>query len=537
MAKASKTNGKAAASKAAPVKAAAAPTKAAASKKAAPAPAPKAKAKTTPAKKTNGKAAAAPPTPANDAEDAEEDDEDEDFEDVEDSSSDEEEDGLDVSRKGMERLLAALGEDSLDEMSKAALEQLGDGADDDDDEDEEEEDDDEEEEGDDEEDEDEDEEMEGEVTLEEGNDEDEEDEDEEEDIELDALDGATASALPEEIRGMRTNRVKQNNTEALRRVLDEVRAGAASSGGADGKGKAKGKLPWIETMSIVWNKSVEEEVGEDGKDDDLRRELSFYQQALHAAVEGRKLVETAGVTFSRPSDYFAEMVKTDVHMERVRQRLLDERAGIKASEDAKRQRELKKFGKKVQVEKLLERQRSKRQMEEKIKGLKRKHSGLDEDGAGGAGKSAFAGTEDFDVRLEEAIGNNASSSDGPNKKARTSEGSTRGGARGGARGAKMPRTARDTKYGYGGKKRHAKENTAESSADLYGEAGGRGGRGGRGGGRGGARGGGRGGSGGRGGGRGAARGSFGGSSRGGGRGGARGGGNRPGKARRSDSRK
>jgi len=65
------------------------------------------------------------------------------------------------------------------------------------------------------------------------------------------------------------------------------------------------------------------------------------------------------------------MVKTDEHMERVRQRLLDERAGIKASEEAKRQRELKKFGKKVQVEKGLERQREKKRMEESVKGLKR----------------------------------------------------------------------------------------------------------------------------------------------------------------------
>jgi len=58
-------------------------------------------------------------------------------------------------------------------------------------------------------------------------------------------------------------------------------------------------------------------------------------------------------------------------MERVRQRLLDESAGIKASEEAKRQRELKKFGKKVQVEKTLERQKSKKDLQERVKGLKR----------------------------------------------------------------------------------------------------------------------------------------------------------------------
>jgi rRNA-processing protein EBP2 len=51
--------------------------------------------------------------------------------------------------------------------------------------------------------------------------------------------------------------------------------------------------------------------------------------------------------------------------------LLDETAAVKASEDAKRQRELKKFGKKVQVEKLQERQKKKTEDMEKIKMLKR----------------------------------------------------------------------------------------------------------------------------------------------------------------------
>jgi Eukaryotic rRNA processing protein EBP2 len=51
--------------------------------------------------------------------------------------------------------------------------------------------------------------------------------------------------------------------------------------------------------------------------------------------------------------------------------LLDETAGVQASEDAKRQRDLKKFGKKVQIEKLQERQKKKTEDMEKIKMLKR----------------------------------------------------------------------------------------------------------------------------------------------------------------------
>lgn len=65
------------------------------------------------------------------------------------------------------------------------------------------------------------------------------------------------------------------------------------------------------------------------------------------------------------------MVKSDAHMERIRQRLLDESASIKKSEDKRKEREGKKFGKQVQIEKLKERERSKKDMEDRLKGLKR----------------------------------------------------------------------------------------------------------------------------------------------------------------------
>lgn len=75
--------------------------------------------------------------------------------------------------------------------------------------------------------------------------------------------------------------------------------------------------------------------------------------------------------FTRPDDFFAEMVKTDAHMERIRQRLLDESAGIAKSEARRREREGKKIGKQVQLEKLKEREYNKKDMEERLKGLKR----------------------------------------------------------------------------------------------------------------------------------------------------------------------
>lgn len=96
-----------------------------------------------------------------------------------------------------------------------------------------------------------------------------------------------------------------------------------------------------------------------------------YKQALHSADAARALAVKHKLPFTRPSDYFAEMVKSDSHMERIRQRLLNEQAGIKKSEDKRKEREGKKFGKQVQIEKLKERERGKKEMEERLKSLKR----------------------------------------------------------------------------------------------------------------------------------------------------------------------
>ncbi|CAM0141132.1 rRNA-processing protein EBP2 [Umbelopsis sp. WA50703] len=212
-------------------------------------------------------------------------------------------------------------------------------------------------------------------------------------------------------------KVTINNEAALKRITEEF--------------KLK-DLPWIEIMSVTSSEPIEL----DDVHDDLKRELAFYQQALEAAKIGREKVKTAGVPFSRPDDFFAEMVKSDEHMEKIRQRLLDETAAVKASEDAKRQRELKKFGKKVQVEKLQERQKKKTEDMEKIKMLKRKRKGAED----------FS-TDDFDIELD------GGNDDKPNKK--------------GKRGVSN-RDKKNAKYGFGGKKRYAKSNTAESSADVGG---------------------------------------------------------------------
>jgi rRNA-processing protein EBP2 len=106
-------------------------------------------------------------------------------------------------------------------------------------------------------------------------------------------------------------------------------------------------------------------------DDDLNRELAFYKVCRTAAVDARRLLKKENIPFSRPGDYFAEMVKNDEHMTRIKAKLYEEAAAKKAASEARRQRDLKKFGKQVQVAKLQQRHKEKRETLEKINSLKR----------------------------------------------------------------------------------------------------------------------------------------------------------------------
>jgi rRNA-processing protein EBP2 len=70
---------------------------------------------------------------------------------------------------------------------------------------------------------------------------------------------------------------------------------------------------WVETFDILskdplpfHEKSMRLDVH-----DDLKRELAFYNMALEAVREAKDRCKAAKVPFTRPDDFFAEMIKTD----------------------------------------------------------------------------------------------------------------------------------------------------------------------------------------------------------------------------------
>jgi len=168
-------------------------------------------------------------------------------------------------------------------------------------------------------------------------------------------------------------------------------------------------------------------IEEDLVHNDFKREMLFYRQAQSAVLEGLKRLQSMNIATKRPEDYFAQMAKTDEHMQKIRQKLLSKQEVQEKIEKVKKLRELKKYGKKVQVEVQQNRLKEKKQLMENVKKFRKgKTDNLDflEDGAGPKG--------------------------GNNEK----------------RSVNGKRKAKNEKWGFGGKKRGMKKNTKESANDV-----------------------------------------------------------------------
>lgn len=245
-----------------------------------------------------------------------------------------------------------------------------------------------------------------------------------------------------------------NNEAALLLKLQELTGGVDAEASDD---------TWLESLVVT----SAEPLACENPDDDLKRELAFYNQALAAVRVAQGRFERMGVPHARPDDYFAEMLKSDRHMTKVKQRMIQEQTEMQAAEERRKQRANKKFGKQVQREVLTARaQKRKREINE-VSNLRK--------------KSKKGGGSDFDIDVADMGGG------GSGGGARGGGGGKGGGGKGFGKGQGnlSKREYADARFGKAAK-RGNKRNTSESSAaDVRGGFG-RGGGGGKGGGRGGA---------------------------------------------------
>ncbi|XP_030034641.2 probable rRNA-processing protein EBP2 homolog [Manduca sexta] len=218
------------------------------------------------------------------------------------------------------------------------------------------------------------------------------------------------------------------------------------------------KLPWVETLDLVTTvapmapdvalqiqetvqrrKNIKEnskgakvyDPAEDPVLNEFKRENLIHRQAQAAVLEGIKKLKELGLPTRRPDDYFAEMAKTDEHMQKVRKNLMAKQAAQARIEKVRQLREQKKIAKRVQIDTKLKQASEKKQMLEQLKRVRK-------------GKSS-----DLDF-LDDNKNKNNKGKGGPQNK------------------ISKKRSMKDKKFGFGGKKKGSKLNTRESSNNMDG---------------------------------------------------------------------
>ncbi|XP_075037818.1 putative rRNA-processing protein EBP2 [Mixophyes fleayi] len=220
-------------------------------------------------------------------------------------------------------------------------------------------------------------------------------------------------------------KVAPNNVSGLKQCLKDL----------------KKELPWAERLDVTT--AVPETTGENGAqdpavdaEDDFQREMCFYRQAQAAALFALPRLYKLKIATRRPDDYFAEMAKTDQHMQKVRHKLQVKQTAMEKSQKAKQLRALRKYGKKVQTEVLQKRQKEKSNMMTQIKKYQK---GLSD-------KLDFLEGDQPQKKTAGATPNKMKAKKGPSAK----------------------RQYKDQKFGFGGRKKGSKRNTKESFNDVSG---------------------------------------------------------------------
>jgi len=188
---------------------------------------------------------------------------------------------------------------------------------------------------------------------------------------------------------------------------------------------------------------LEEGEGEDFDDeedddvdvhDDLKREVAFHDMALESVVLARDSCERSSIPFVRPDDYFAEMVKTDEHMSRIKDRLIFENKKMEAVERRRSDKEGALSAKERKSNKLEGKAASKRAHMEGVEEWKKSA----ERGRGKLGGKVEDGADELRLKRMES----------------------------GGQGNK--RMAADRKFGFGGKRGRFKGNDTQTLNDASG---------------------------------------------------------------------
>ncbi|CAF3841527.1 unnamed protein product [Rotaria sp. Silwood1] len=136
-------------------------------------------------------------------------------------------------------------------------------------------------------------------------------------------------------------------------------------------------LPWIERLDCTNTPLLVNEVNLPTNDDetladnDFKREMLFYRQAQGTVLEAIPRLKAEKISTKRPDDYYAQMIKSDEHMKKIREYLVDRKSDIEKREKLRKLREQRLYGKKVQQEVLLKRQEDKSKLLKTMKKVRK----------------------------------------------------------------------------------------------------------------------------------------------------------------------
>merc|ERR1719253_1443204 len=217
-------------------------------------------------------------------------------------------------------------------------------------------------------------------------------------------------------------------------------------------GDAK-RVPWIDTLCVDGWKEIPKDVkAKDG----VKLESAFMDLAMDAVKEGYRRLRVMKVPASRPSDFYAEMLRTDGQMFKVRERAAEEQRRIRIVEQRKSSQSAKKFAKNVRVKRLEDKAGDKKKTLDDIadwRARKKENSGNTDD-------------QDLEDILDKQgsrkkingrdMGNTDDTESGQMKKKKPAD------------KVNKKQAGKDKKWGFGGKKKWAKSNDKESTNDMAG---------------------------------------------------------------------
>ncbi|PXF41659.1 putative rRNA-processing protein EBP2-like [Gracilariopsis chorda] len=165
------------------------------------------------------------------------------------------------------------------------------------------------------------------------------------------LEAIAVSKLPSQ-----TIELMANDEAAMEKKLSEIALFVDVPG--------KNALPFSE--SLVLTMPLKQKLSDKLALDDLEREKKFAELTTEAVHTGLDKLREQKIKFRRPDDYFAEMVKSDAQMAKIKTKILQQKEKIEAAETRRNNRDINKNRKKVRAEQKEREQEKKRKAKEEI---------------------------------------------------------------------------------------------------------------------------------------------------------------------------